>query len=162
MFLLFCVRSVKLAFVRGWIIFQGRDDDTGQRQRCETAEQKEAEEGKCVEIWGTQGSRCHGLCPYVRSEYCILIRTFLHFEMNDLCSSCHMTTEMLWQVTLSCLNKISSPVSSCRSWVLSQRRSSRRSREPSISFPWAKVFPGASRRPGTTSTISGRPSLSPD
>lgn len=52
-------------------------------------------------------------------------------------------------------------MSSCRRSTLSQRSSSRRSREPSISFPWAKVFPGASGRPGIMCTISGRRSLSP-
>lgn len=51
-------------------VFQWQDDDTGRGQWCETADQKEAEEGKCLEIRGTQGRLCHGLCPHVRSERC--------------------------------------------------------------------------------------------
>lgn len=62
------------AVLRTWsspfqTIFQWQDDDS-RGQRCETAEQKEAEEGKHLEIWGTQGPLCHGLCPHMRSEGC--------------------------------------------------------------------------------------------
>lgn len=67
----------------------------------------------------------------------------------------------LWKQRPVLLSKMSSLVSSWHRSMLSQRRSSRRSRELSISFPWAKVLPGASGRPGTVLTASGRRSQSP-
>lgn len=67
----------------------------------------------------------------------------------------------LWKQRPVLLSKMSSLVSSWHRSMLSQRRSSRRSKELSISFPWAKVLPGASGRPGTVLTASGRRSQSP-
>lgn len=59
-------------------------------------------------------------------------------------------------------SNLSLPVLFCPSWTLCRRKSSRRSREPSTSSPWAQVCPRPCSRPRNTHTVFGRHSLSPD
>lgn len=58
-------------------------------------------------------------------------------------------------------DKIPSPLSSCCSWALFRRSSSRRSRGRCISSPWAKGCPRRCSRPGHARTASGKHSPSP-
>lgn len=58
-------------------------------------------------------------------------------------------------------DKIPSPLSSCCSWALFRRSSSRRSRGRCISSPWAKDCPRRCSRPGHARTASGKHSPSP-
>lgn len=91
-------------------IFQWQDDDPGGGQRCETAEQKEAEEGKCLESRGTQGPLCHGLCPHVRSERCKRTKLCCFYTLKSTACAQVVTWPMTLRNSLAFVFSLRSPL----------------------------------------------------